>query len=374
LITDFPIEEIDYRNLGKIIFTSDLLRIDDRERDVIPNPQRMNVDWIHSLIWPKLERFLAANNSSLQAESVLGDEECWQSLRVKLYERLSLEMNTDSWAKLYSGEQNFDAVAEAMKGLFQDTLVIGYEIPPYLLKYLNAGKIPYIDLHVHPVRFLPDYMFGIRTNVRAIAELLNTVRLPESFMYEHADILKARSARVFFEPIENGSVLFLGQTSTDASLIAGKRMMRYNDLEANLINLCMQHRHVYYKKHPHLEPKAEKRLRSLIDNIKNCTWLEANIYDALGAPQFTTVAALSSGGLVEARYFSKKTIRLLESSQHLEENGQPAPDLYMPIYEHPLKSRLWEDVLQCKSAEPADYSYQYQGELLKSSLNIVWGR
>ena len=36
---------------------------------------------------------------------------------------------------------------------------VGYEMPPWLVHLLDEQAIPYVDIRLHPVRFMDDLMF-----------------------------------------------------------------------------------------------------------------------------------------------------------------------------------------------------------------------
>ena len=35
---------------------------------------------------------------------------------------------------------------------------VGFEMPPWLVRLLDELLVPYLDLHIHPVRFMDDLL------------------------------------------------------------------------------------------------------------------------------------------------------------------------------------------------------------------------
>ena len=60
------------------------------------------------------------------------------------------------WASIHEHLPNPEHIIERLHHQF----CIGYEMPPWLIHLLDTHRIPYIDLRLHPIRFLDDLLFA----------------------------------------------------------------------------------------------------------------------------------------------------------------------------------------------------------------------
>lgn len=360
------------KGYGRLVFTSDLLKIDDRNADLFPNPQRINIEWLRRLLEPVLRDL----SDSIEVQTVFGDEGGADAIRFKIFNRLGLPLESASWAALYDGRAHTATVVDILGTTFRDNdLLIGFESPPYLLDFCQTRGISYIDFCIHPVRFLPDYMFALRTNVPIWYTKLERVRLPDDIIRDFARISAARTARVFRKPLPDGPLaLFLGQIEIDASLITDGRVAGLEDVRDALRALATTHAHVFYKAHPHL--KEQSAVKNMIKEIRGCDWIDVNLYDALARPEICTVGSLSSGGVIEARYFGREGRWLLKRLNFCDPEGLKPPDIYHPVYAHPFDRDFWRyllnDEIDVNAFTPL-YPRACDGAF-KFTLNQKWGR
>ncbi len=351
------------------ILCSDLLRIDEGGKIGLNNPQLKNLKWIETLFGKHIKNSFDIDT----IKSITGDEDGFYGVKGLIYSRLALPYNIESWASLYEGEVGFDIISEVLDAQFEDcSLVVGFELPPYLIKYLELREIIYIDFTIHPIRFLPDYMLGIRSNSEDIYSKLQKVTLDKEVIEGFADVSKARSARILpADKYEKDSAIFLGQTEVDSSLIKDGVMCSYEDIENSLIELSMVYPHVYYKIHPY--NKNQEKIKNIVGKIKNCKWVDINVYDAFYDGLFSLVASMSSGALVEASYFGCKTKSFLGYRECFNLESDKKSIIYYPIYKDFLKKDFWSWIAgKIDNFSPAVLD-PYDGAV-KFSLNMKWGR
>lgn len=357
------------KDIRKLVFTSDFLKIDDRARNRLLSPQNINIDWISALFTQPILELLPG----LSVEQFYGDEGQYNSIRWKAYSDYGLPIESASWAALYDGPGDLpEYLANTLSDTLTGALCLTFEAPPYLLTTLDALSVPYIDVAIHPVRYLPDYLFGYRTNVDSVRTRLELFRLQESRLRDFARISSARTARIFRHNLPpEGSAIFFGQIEVDASLIVDGRIASTADVETALFELSATHDSVYYKPHPHV--KNTDSLKKLVERLPGCKWIEVNAYDALAAKCFSTVATLSSGTAVEARYFGKNARRFLSNYNPFSSDvGNPL--VYTPVYATSLSQEFWAHLLMNRkpSSPPAVPDPFENG--VKFSLNMKWGR
>ena len=355
--------------IDSLLVTSDILRIDDRSENQFENPQRINIDWIKKLIAPVVAGSLKLD----KVEALYGDEGGYRSPRWRIYSAMHLPMKGESWASVYQSV-DADLMENEIFEKFDGKLTVGFELPPYLIEFLERHALPYIDFTIHPVRFLPDYMMGIRTNVMEWEAKISSCALADSVVYDFARISASRTTRIMQGKLpEAGSALFLGQLTVDASLISNGSIVGDDYLVDCLMKLSSLYPKVYFKSHPHC--KFREARKKLISKIKNCEWIEINIYDALACDRFDYVTAISSGGVIESKYFGKDGEWMLPKENYFDVAAQDRCQVYWPVYQASMMTGFWEFVVSGEDEDKfqAQAPNPFEGAV-KFNLNMKWGR
>ncbi len=359
-------------NYHKLIVTTDLFRVDDRNEGQCINSQRKMCEWINALLAPLVSGALGLS----EVELLHGDEGGYDSIRWKVFSRAGLPFHYESWAMLYQGENYSELLDEELAQAFDGSVVLSFEACPAMIDFFNRHEIPYVDCSIHPVRFLPDYFLGFRTNVDEWCHRLRANMISEDIISDFARISAGRTMMTFpqkkAETLCDGSVIFFGQMDVDASLIHQGRMADQEQIEEALIELSAAYPKVYYKRHPH--NNNAKSLEKIVKRIRGCEWLDINAYDSMALSQFELVSTLSSGTAYEARYFGKKAKTFLGQESWFDVEREDKRYAYHGIYESYLGQAFWNCIL-------ADFSEDfspvvpspYEGGL-KFNLNKKWGR
>jgi hypothetical protein len=356
-------------DIKKIIVTSDVFRIDDRSNNQFENPQRINIDWIYKLIAPVISKELGEHNLN----KVYGDEGGFESLRWKLFSNLELPIEGTSWASVYDNV-DFDLLDYILGESFKSSLILSYEISPSLINYFETRQIPYLDFSIHPVRFLPDYMFGIRTNVSEWEKKIKNVSLPEETIFDFARVSAARTSRVMRGKLPlQGSALFLGQLTVDASLIEDGIILDDEYLAECLIRLSSAYPKVYFKGHPHC--KFQEKRKQIVSKIKNCEWIEVNVYDALACDNIDYVTAISSSGVIEAKYFNKRSSWMSNKKNIFDTSNENKYSVYWPVYELSMRADFWKYIFS--ASKNIKFKHEHPNPFdgaMKFNINMKWGR
>lgn len=315
---------------------TDILRIEDN-KNLLRNPQTKNIYWLANILTP----FMPKNYF---LDIVCGDEGGIDSIRYKFYENIGLDLSTNSWAYTYEGKDNshIENLCDLISNKIATDVVIGYELSPLLIKALSNIGITYIDLTIHPIRFLDDYFFGMRSNSEKIREVFKYFELKNDVIEERVSLLKAKGARLIHDRQYGDSALFFGQTIVDAALIKDQRMCNLADLENALIETNKLYDRVYFKPHPHAKNMDE--LKRIVTDTK-CKWLDINAYDALGHDDFKIVSSISSGTLIEAKYFGKPTLQYLKNKEEFNYINYGNEDYYFAVYRKYFSSAFWDMAL-----------------------------
>lgn len=228
-------------------------------------------------------------------------------------------------------------------------LVISYEMPVWLRRFLDTRHIPWIDIRLSPLRFSHDLMLAVRSSCRALQAHLLAHQIPLSTIRLHATQMQA-SARRLIRLQAPGSVagfsnslVFIGQTVSDAALLAPpRRILTLSDFAEQIKALAADRSRIYYHPHPYA---AEHALREA-ENLKNITGHSVSLTgletaSLLALEGDVKLTGISSGLLQEAEYFGLKTHPLYPPVCPLE--GDEACAQY--YIDDLMNTRFWEGIL-----------------------------
>lgn len=354
--------------LRRIVFASDLLRVDDWRRDRRANPQRVNVRMLEALLGAPLR---AA--TGLESRIALLDEADAPVDRFQLYLRLGVDFSSHGWASLYAAAP--PAAEEALLAPFRDALAVLFEGPPYLLRLLAREGVPFLNLRVHPLRFMDDYMLGAATSIPALAAWLGAHATPARLIARQARLLSALARRRLFAPgrLPEDATVFFGQTEVDAALIADGRIAGRRDVENALRRLAAERGAVFYKRHPHTADVGW--VEALTRGDPRIQMIDHNVYDLLGCGRVTLAVALSSGVLSEAPWFGVAARRLLPGDDGCAA-ADAAPDgaRCVPLRPWALEAGFWRAAFDGAPWTPDADALDFRDGALKRALNQTWGR
>ncbi len=265
----------------------------------------------------------------------------------KFYSLCNLELkDIHSWLDIYDLEDiPFEAI-EYYKKYITDSLVIYHEAPNIIKKIHNILNIPYIDLNVHPIRFLDDNFFGFLTNKKEIFDRIKKYQIDENSFYMYANFIKAQTKSLQKSNLAQNSILFAGQTNIDKSLYSDNGIMSIFDFENEIKEFGLKYSKVYYKPHP-----FNDKISEIYEFLKQFNFVEIineNFYKLVSDDNISAVAAITSGTLYETKYFGKKSIFLAKPYLHFdyEKNCEFSENTTLSIYNEFLNPAFWANILQ----------------------------
>ncbi|MCL5779296.1 hypothetical protein M1105_20305 [Limibaculum sp. FT325] len=356
-------------SVSRIIFTGDVLRVEDHRKNRFENPQTINVTWLRRLLSPSFERTL-----SVPSIDVSLTETSHPVTRLDIYHMHGIPFSTAGWASFYRSRL-CERAEKALIDIYDRGVVVSFELPPYLKDIFDRNRIPYIDFTIYPLRFLQDCVLGARTNVIALRQRMEEHAVPEDIFHTEARLLSARACRRMqgSAAIPPGSAVFLGQTEFDASLVCNGIHAGQIDVELALREMVDDYGTVFYKRHPHSKPNP--RLDSFLDGEPNIKALDRNIYDLLGSDLVSVAGALSSSTLWEAPYFGVTPKRFLNNGDHFACIGvERRWNQYTPLLPYAVTGRFWKSIIRGESFNPTPWDPTFLSGALKYSLNMTWGR
>lgn len=352
-------------NTNKIIFTGDLLRIsgDISKRDLIAK----NSHWLHQILHRQIKYATKKEVTIVE----------WQTSSEfsgnHVFNLFGLEANTENWSKLYFQEEIPIKVLCYFEQFFQNALVIGFEISPFMMNVFSRLQIPCVNVAWDPVRFMDDIFFCFSTNRPEIFDRLLPYQLNELLIHQAADMQRARFMRQGTTIDIEGTLVF-GQTYVDRSLIEKNRIRELEEFESDLLRLRKKSE-VFFKIHP-FDFKIEQRkqfAKRLKLNLLNSTY---NTYDLFCAESIKHVAAISSGTTVEARFFDKSSETFMPTYYQYHQNTTVFDEaVCVPVFDDFLTTNFWADILSpfLKNTYTVKQKMAFKPNRMRQANCSFWG-
>ncbi len=350
---------------SRIVVTGDIVRPSPM---AIESHQNVNINWLHSILqWP----LCAA--TQIEPEKLLGAPNGFEVDR--FYEHFELAASQESWAKLYHHAECPPAAETMLVERLADAVVVGFELSPLLAGILDRHGIPYVNVVIHPIRFLDDIFFAISTNNLDVYRSLLTVRAPEALFFTVAGVHKAAGSRV--EGLKPGqdSVLIAAQTAHDKTLIDDGRFLALEDYLEDIDGLLNRHENVLFKRHP-LAPELSPELEAfLVDRRVRIT--DANLYTLLSDGNLTAVHSVSSSASHEAPYFGKSGEYFFQAHYDIASDDKLgfSPTRYVSVLDRVLEADFWRDILSTllPTTAPTGSVLPVKPNRLRISMREFWG-
>lgn len=350
---------------SRIVVTGDVLRPSEI---AVEGAQNANIDWLHAILeWP-----LSA------ATQIVPEKLVWQPGGFeagKFYECFDLDPSLASWAEIYRRLECPPAAESLLLGYLSDALVIAFELSPLMAGILDRHGITYVNMVVHPVRFLDDIFFAISTNNAGVYESLLTRRAPEELFHAIAGVHKAAGTRVPGLDLDGDTVLIAAQTPNDKTLIDGGKFLALENFLEDIDGLLHRHDNVLFKRHPlapELPPEldaflAEKRVR--ITNV--------NLYTLLSERCLTAVHSISSSASHEAQYFGKSGEYFFQPHYDIANDDKLgfSPTRYVSVVDAMFEADFWRGTLSSllPTTVPTGSVLPGKPNRLRVSMREFWG-
>ena len=244
-------------------------------------------------------------------------------------------------------------------------LVIGFELSSKARAKIDGEGMVYLDLRIHPVRFMDDIFFSFETNSDAIRLNLQTYHVNNELCEFQASIVKATVSKLNKDKIiAPNSLLLIGQTERDPVLYDGNKYLSLLDRIDEIKKVAGQYDHIYFKPHPYAKNNRYllRELRKTLGNVKN---IHDNIYYLLANEGVQHVVALNSSVLYESVYFDKQTTFLFNPT---------FTDMQVGVYGDYLVGAFWSDILSSTlHTVPSSLELPFQTSRMRKALNDFWG-
>jgi hypothetical protein len=226
-------------------------------------------------------------------------------LRAWIEAQRALNVADAHWASIYDRVPWSAPLEQLVIDNLRGRFCVGFEMPPWLVRLLDELAVPYIDLHLHPVRFMDDLMFAARASQAETQAALLSIAVMESEVLTTAGLLDAMCQFISEARMPDNTLLVVGQRRYDSTQIVGGGFFDAVPLSAEIHALCARHAAVVLKPHPfdrrhsllEVAAAAPGRVLGVIDD---------NIYRLMALPQISAVLTVNSSVAHEAPYFGKR--------------------------------------------------------------------
>jgi len=264
--------------------------------------------------------------------------------------------------------------------LIPGTLYFSYEMTPGLKRFLKERGYTYIDFRISPIRFLPDLLVAVETNVPNLMQALAGIATQHREVREIAGRLRA--AAVHNErcrPIRprkfKDYAFFIGQTPYDATVVKDGAYVRIEQFRKE-ITKATGGAPLLYLPHPSApQEHAFYELDILRSIDKSCEILTRNLYDVMCYEEDASFIGLSSGALQEAPFFGKKATAFLPQICPVRFPDDPESKGYLQL---PLDVFLSEDFIHLALGDSSRIPkrqnlLQIRPHQLRELHNVWWG-
>lgn len=206
--------------------------------------------------------------------------------------------NVNNWIKSNTNVNNLNNIN------LENCAIIGFELPPQYIIYFNKKSIPWINIEIHPVRFLNDLCLSISSSFKYDHEK-NSINDNEIKFAADRFIINEGT----FLP-KKSNLLIIGQTPFDKSVWFDNQFKTILNYQDKLNDISSKFDKIFYKPHPYLSNNETDRI--IVDkyNAEYCT--ESNIYKFFSSGMISAITGISSSCLHEAPYFNIKSTFLEE--------------------------------------------------------------
>lgn len=323
-------------SIKKIAITGDFLRIN---RDGA-FAQSTNIRWLYSLVSP----FISLLCKEITPTMVTGSLSA-ESITNKFYMARGTLPSLNAWVTLYDSIPNLRQQA-LLQTYFSHSLVISFELPEIVKIGLIELNIPFIDFTIHPVRFMRDLLFGVRSNIPLVQEAFAPWRVYEDSIRIEAGCAQATLCRLpRLKSCQDAEdiALFACQTSEDKVLIQNGQLLTTEKFFDDFVKISCNHDKILVKPHPYEKNKNNQYLLSQL--FTKSEIIESNFYHILSHENVTAIYSLTSSTTIEARYFNKKGIHIAQYPYIFSENTL-SEKIYMSIKPCFLQANLWMKIFE----------------------------
>jgi hypothetical protein len=278
------------------------------------------------------------------------------------------------WAAQFAHLPVDAAIERLVLARLRGGFAVTYEAPPYLLRLLDDAQVPWLDLRIHPVRFLDDLLFAARAADPATQAALLARAVPESVVAATAGLREAMAQLISEATIPDDTLLVIGQRPFDATQICNGTFFDAAEHAEAIGRICRAHRAVVLKAHP--SGDSHSLLQAAAGSGANVLgMIPENTYRVLAMSQISTVLTVNSSIAHEAAFFGKRVHTLAPLLPVAWRGGMAAADgAYASLDDQVLMPDFWRLVLApyAPVSQPDGAMLPAKPNRLRIALDSFW--
>ncbi len=353
------------RGFRRIVVTGDCLRADAGG----PSLGAINTqtEWLFRLLRPQLRLATGLEPEVLLTGTDRGID------AAAFYADLGIHDPLRGWPRVYSDPSLVPAVVEAFRPHLQGAVCIGFELPEYLRTALDRLDVPYIDLWVHPVRFLDDLMLAVGSSHPKADRAVGRYSLSEDVVWATAGLRQATAVHLPRPDLPDGTLLIAGQAMHDKSQIWRGEFFDPTPHAATVAGWASGYSAVVIKPHP---VAREHPLLTLAAKLfPAAATVDGTVYTYLADDRVAGLGAVNSSAAEEARYFGKRTHTLIPPVLRTCYRERPVTGAYHSILDSFLEPDFWRATLGpfFRVTRADGFRIPPKANRLRVALNSFWG-
>jgi hypothetical protein len=210
------------------------------------------------------------------------------------------------WASVHAHLPWSASVDELILRRLRGRFCIGYEMPPWLVGLLDEHAIPYVDVRLHPVRFMDDLMFAARASLLETQTALLSMSVMESEVIVTAGLREAMCRFISEARVPDNTLLVAGQRQFDSTQIVQRGFFDAELFAPDIRSICSRYAGIVLKPHPLDREHSLLTVASRVLPDRVFGVIDDNIYRMMALPQISAVLTVNSGVAHEAPYFGKR--------------------------------------------------------------------
>ena len=282
-----------------------------------------------------------------------------------------------NWYDVYDVDHKRIVSTSIKKFLKGNEIVIGYELSPCQRTVLSEMNIRYINIGIHPYRFGFDICWSASSNCNELRSFIKNNSHDVDYFTKGKLALKLHSLSHYQKLPKNPISVFTLQVPNDSSLIHNHSIICTNQI-LTYINSCLKNSK-FLNILPH--PYSPIPLRILFNSFfsKDFKVASFKFYDLLSTGLIESLFSISSGTVLEARFFNIPAYSMNDIRLNLRFNGSIQHSCSQSIF--PLNNSIFSNSfwlsIQNKDflnvINPEEYYVFDQPGFLRGLLNSQWG-
>jgi len=323
------------KKIKKIYITTDFIMTKETE-------QASNRCWFKDLFSSTLEQVTTITPTSFY--SSMTDKTKFS--REKFFKLSNIDLDIDKIQFLYNSELITQESIDYLKTFIEPgTLLLAYELSEDTRKIINKLGITYIDIWLHPVRYMEDIMFGFYSNHKTIYNNLSKYLLNDEYIYNQATLLKIQNYKGWKRQnlkIQKNAGVFFGQTLEDKAIAKDGKFLTLLDFKQEIEEFAARHSTIYYIRHPYVK-KGDEDILKYINSHPKIQVSRHTSYPLIADDRVTEIMSISSSLVHEASYFNKTSSFLYKSILNFDNNFEE--EGYITIFQDFMSNKFWSEIL-----------------------------